>query len=189
MRLKIYWKWLGGNLMSHSQKFTIKEKIGCGTVVLVIAGFFTLLVILAITQEIKESKKRDELINQCLAGSHKLRKIYTEKKVSSRESLGGFFAFGFGGINGNSSTKEIDTVKFAWNIRNNEYVLSSVPLEKIRVCLNNNIETPYITFSYYENYFNYSKPLKNVVLIYIHCHPDQWKIDIKIPMEENNENI
>src|SRR3989344_3634937 len=76
---------------------------------------------------------------------HQLRKMFVEEKEvivrkPSRDNLsGGFFLF-IGGVSGEykegTTTKyQVTHVRFAWEIKDNTYVITTLPLEKIRIKL------------------------------------------------------
>ena len=77
-----------------------------------------------------------------LKGEHKLRKMAERMDVNSRIS-GSFFIF-VGGLSG--TTKTTVSVKFAWEMNDGIYAFSSLPLEKIRVKLDEKATTPTIKF-------------------------------------------
>lgn len=79
---------------------------------------------------------------QILNGEHMLRKMAERMDVSSRIS-GSFFLF-VGDLSG--TTKTTISVKFAWEMNDGTYALSSLPLEKIRVKLDKKATTPTIKF-------------------------------------------
>lgn len=79
---------------------------------------------------------------QILKGEHRLRKMVERTEVNSRIS-GSFFLF-VGDVSG--STKTTLSVKFAWEMNDGVYAISSLPLEKIRVRLDENTTVPTIKF-------------------------------------------
>ena len=87
-----------------------------------------------------------------LTGEHSLRKM-TSDKVTSAKTSGGFFLFSG---NFNSSSKTEMTVRFAWKMDNDTYILSSLPLEKVRVKINNETKMPTISFGLEQHCYTYS---------------------------------
>lgn len=79
---------------------------------------------------------------QILKGEHKLRKMAERTEVNSRIS-GSFFLF-VGNVSGTTETNI--SVKFAWEMNDGIYAISSLPLEKIRVKFDEKAETPTIKF-------------------------------------------
>jgi len=79
---------------------------------------------------------------QILQGEHKLRKMAERTDINSRIS-GSFFLF-VGDITGEVKTSV--SVKFAWEMNDGTYAISSLPLEKIRVKLDEKATTPTIKF-------------------------------------------
>ena len=79
---------------------------------------------------------------QILQGEHKLRKMTERTDINARIS-GIFFLF-IGNISGTMNTSV--SVKFAWEMNDGTYAISSLPLEKIRVKLDEKATTPTIKF-------------------------------------------
>ena len=88
--------------------------------------------------------------------SHGLRKMFNKEeklvtKIPSEGSIsGGFFLF-VGGVSGHykeGTTIEhnITYVRFAWEVANSTYALTSVPLDKIRVRIADDIKVPTVAF-------------------------------------------
>jgi hypothetical protein len=87
---------------------------------------------------------------------HQLRKMFTKEeevtiKTPANGSLsGGFFLF-IGAVSGEykegTETKYAATyVRFAWEIKDNTYVITTLPLEKIRIKLTEQTEAPTVSF-------------------------------------------
>lgn len=79
---------------------------------------------------------------QILKGEHKLRKMTERTDVNS--SISGIFFLFIGNLSGTSKTTV--SVKFAWEMNDGIYAISSLPLEKIRVKLEESATTPTIKF-------------------------------------------
>jgi hypothetical protein len=86
---------------------------------------------------------------------HQLRKMFTaDQEVTVKEpgrgSLsGGFFLF-VGGVSGEyregtTEKYQVTHVRFAWEITNNTYIISTLPLDKIRIKLVEKYESPTIS--------------------------------------------
>src|SRR3989344_5059662 len=67
-----------------------------------------------------------DIVGNVLQGEHQLRKMGQVRESSSSLS-GGFFLF-VGGVSGSSSNRV--NVKFAWQLNDGTYAVSSLPLEK-----------------------------------------------------------
>lgn len=87
---------------------------------------------------------------------HKLRKMFSQgeeitvKKPGEGHISGGFFFF-MGGMSGEykdgTEVKHIaDCVRFAWEIKDNTYLITTLPLEKIRIRVVENLESPSVSF-------------------------------------------
>ncbi len=88
---------------------------------------------------------RPELPSQAeliLKGEHKLRKMVERSETDSRVS-GGFFLI-VGELSVSTTTKVL--MKFAWEMNDGTYALSSLPLEKIRVKFDEKATNPTIKF-------------------------------------------
>lgn len=104
-------------------------------------GIFAYLVI----QRADENHKKEILKKrQYLEGEHRLRRMTERTEVSSKIS-GGFFLFA-GVLSGKTTSNT--TVKFAWEMNDGIYAFSSLPLEKIRVRIDEEVTTPTIRFVY-----------------------------------------
>lgn len=93
-----------------------------------------------------ESKHYDQnpysQVKTFLESPHALRKM-TESK-EPRASLDGEFFLFFGAISGNAQV--IHGVKFAWDLGDSLYPITSVPLEKVRVRTTQKVENPTVSF-------------------------------------------
>lgn len=87
---------------------------------------------------------------------HQLRKMFikdqemTVKEPGKGYLSGGFFLF-IGGVSGDykegTEAKYVVTnVRFAWEIKDNTYVITTLPLEKIRIRIVEKVETPTASF-------------------------------------------
>lgn len=97
-------------------------------------------------------------------GTHLLRKMFVkEKEVTIKEPgkahvSGGFFLF-IGNVSGEytegTEKKFVTTnIKFAWDAGDNTFVISTIPLERIRIKLIEKNETPSVSFLSKEVYFS-----------------------------------
>ncbi len=83
---------------------------------------------------------------------HQLRKMFVKdviiKEPGKGHLSGGFFLL-VGGFSGNyeEGTETMAThVRFAWEIKNNTYIITTLPLEKIRIKLAEKIDAPTVSF-------------------------------------------
>ena len=141
---------------------------------------------------------------------HEIRKMFN---IRDRESYasgsGGFFLF-FGGASYNSSSKIIDKVQFAWKYKN-KYILDTVYLSTIEIILDKDIKTPVVQFKWcasfpidpdkytlaHLNYgelqaYDYTNHIQTFLSYYrcgtiIRCHPDDWKININLPLNKKRD--
>lgn len=87
---------------------------------------------------------------------HQLRKMFSkEEEVTVRKPgegsfSGGFFMF-IGGVSGDyqegTETKYNSThIRFAWEIKDSTYIITTLPIEKVRIRLTTQAETPTVSF-------------------------------------------
>ena len=151
--------------------------------------FLALTLIVGCTDYNKEWKTA---YNSFLQGSHELR------KMRSSQIEGGWQAWFILGIGSAHSEDPKTQVTFAWkeSVRGT-YVISSVPIEHIRVKIDNSIKTPSIEFvrdKWYDRtvfgerpdideMYGYIHRLPEVSVVIISCRDDQWIQDIRLPLQ------
>ncbi len=132
------------------------------------------------------SEDLDEM-SEILDGKHKLRKLNVRQLHESNFSRG--FFLGIGGISG--SSKEIEKIRFSWELPNGQYVVSTFPISKVRIQLDSTANKPSIQFNLREKntrirkfdldkinsdyYFYYE--IKYVVIF---CKQEDYIIDLNI---------
>jgi len=79
---------------------------------------------------------------QILKGEHKLQKMAEQTEVNSKTSASFFLIMG----DINTATKTTLSTKFAWEMNDGTYAVSSLPLEKIRVKIDEKVTMPTIKF-------------------------------------------
>lgn len=119
-----------------------------------------------------------------LEGEHKLRKMVERTDVKTSTS-GGFFLF-VGGFE--SSVNTSVTVKFAWQMNDGTYAISSLPLEKFRIKFDEQAKTPTIKFRWERYSYAHSTPTtqqlmnKYVVYALLTVRERDWPISVRLPM-------
>lgn len=115
-----------------------------------------------------------------LKGEHQLRKMVEKSGVLSSFS-GSYFLFA-GSVEGTSRTT-LD-VKFAWELSDKTFAISSLPIEKFRVNFNESIETPTIKFRWRRRNEPELQHLMDRSVIYavITCKKSDWPTNIKLPL-------
>lgn len=111
-------------------------------------------------------------------------KIRKMMNTSSQNTSGGFFLF-VGSVGSSTSTN----VTFAWEIDTNKYINSTFNITRIVIELDTNIQSPVVEFGVYNSrdYKFENNPLNinwYIDWATIRCHPDQWKVDINLPYQE-----
>jgi hypothetical protein len=157
---------------------------------------------------------------QAFYGSqHQLRKMFCNPEVKTEpakgELSGGWFLF-MGGVDGKYTGEKqyvVTNIRFAWEIENNTYTITTLPLNRVRVKLDETVKAPTVSFmvdgnaitkaylshsskaSCGEEYYNefkrsvtdYYSPHKvfNKYLQYIviTVRPEDWPNDINLPMQ------
>lgn len=121
-----------------------------------------------------------------LKGEHKLRKMAERTDTNSRISASFFILVG-----SYSSTTETKTaVKFAWEMNDGTYALSSLPLEKIRVKLDEKATVPTIKFRWRPYCRCYNEPQvqelmdNNVCYAVVTVKESDWPVQVNLPMNQ-----
>ena len=118
-----------------------------------------------------------------LGGEHKLHKM-TEQSQLNPTLSGRFFLFS-GSVNGLIKTDVF--VKFAWEMNDGTYALSSLPLEKIRVKFDEQITSPMIKFRW-RRYDGEGTPQTQNLMDYyvsyalITIRESDWPAQIDLPL-------
>lgn len=117
-----------------------------------------------------------------LGGEHQLRRMTEITEVNGQVS-GGFFLF-VGGISGSISTDV--SVKFAWQMNDSTYAISSLPLEKIRVKLDESTLTPTIRFRWVPRCEGETQELMATCVRYalITAKPSDWPVQVQLPLTQ-----
>ena len=118
-----------------------------------------------------------------LNGEHKLRKM-TERIEQNSQLSGGFFLF-IGQLSGARETKIV--VKFAWEMNDGTYAISSLPLEKNRMKFNESAEVPTVKFQWEK--YGHSRELQTLIdesveFMLITCKESDWPVNVKLPMNQ-----
>lgn len=121
-----------------------------------------------------------------LYGNHELRKMFQHTNLEHKGgSFSGFFLLGIGLASGSGeqTTKET-VVTFAWKNRSEEYVVSTLPIRKIRVKFDESVTIPYVKFRWRGAPYHYNdgNPMQHVIYSVIVCNEKQWPSDINMPL-------
>ena len=135
----------------------------------------------------EREQKQPSQAEQVLKGEHKLRKMVERTEVNSNISAG-FFLF-VGAFN--AKTKTIISVKFAWEMNDGIYAVSSLPLEKIRIKIDERVAGPTIKFCWKRwNGSNSAKSniskLMNDYVYYavVTVRESNWPIQVHLPLNQ-----
>lgn len=133
---------------------------------------------------------------------HELRRMRERTKSEYTSSASGSFFIIVGGYSANAKGEQKFLVQFAWKAYDGTYIMSSLPLEKIRVRVNNRVKTPQITF-YTVDYKTYNASMctsswefdqqlrdtkemaskfEYVAYAVVECTDDQWYPNVELPL-------
>ncbi len=107
-------------------------------VLVLLVGLFVMVFMVGCEKKTEQPSQAEQILKD----EHILRKMAERTDVNSNISAS-FFLF-VGGFS--ETTKTTVSVKFAWKMNDGTYALSSLPLEKIRVKLDESTTTPTIKF-------------------------------------------
>lgn len=119
---------------------------------------------------------------QLLQGEHKLRKMFQNTEIKNTTSTSFFLFMG----DYHSQTQQNLLVKFAWQLSDGTFAISSLPLEKIRVSLDKDVETPTIKFRWGPSDSPDLNYIMNERILYavIKVKESDWPIDINLPLNK-----
>ncbi len=119
-------------------------------------------------------------VEQILKGEHQLRKMAERTDVNQRVSAS-FFLF-VGDLN--AATETTVFVKFAWKMNDGVYAISSLPLEKIRVKIDESALVPTIKFCWRQsNYLNLQWLMDNRVdYAVVTVKESDWPVQVNLPL-------
>jgi hypothetical protein len=132
-----------------------------------------------------ENQTDTDVVGSTLRGTHALRKL-AEMNIQDNRTKRDFFIFtGSMNVENNSSPG----VSFAWEQNDSTYILSTLPLNRIRIRFNEAINTPIIKFRWYPGspYHlikdDMEKIMKNyIIYAVIYTKRDNWPEQIQLPM-------
>lgn len=161
-----------------------------------VLGIFSLFFLAGCEVDVKAqadaSKKQEDTF--VLAGEHSLRKMMPAVESKETKTSGSFFLI-MGGVN--SETKTSLAVRFAWQLQDGSYAISSLPLEKFRVKLDPQNTAPTIKFRWRsmsrDGMFGYYCPSDDLQCLMekgfvsyaiVICKPEDWPTGIQLPMNK-----
>lgn len=120
-----------------------------------------------------------------LIGEHNLRRMVERTNTNSKIS-GGYFLF-VGGLEG--STETTVSMKFAWQMNDGTYAISSLPIEKIRIKLNEEITTPTIKFRWKRYQYNGTPEIYELMngwvsYAVVTVKESDWPIQVNLPLSQ-----
>lgn len=155
----------------------MKKSIGVAVIVILV-GFFTVFV----TGCAKNPQPLPSPAEEILKGEHKLRKM-TERIESDSRVTASFFLI-VGDLSATSTSRVL--VKFAWQMNDGIYAISSLPLEKFRVKIDEKAETPTIKFRWGPGYEKEIQKLMDNHVIYalLTVRERDWPVSIQLPLNK-----
>lgn len=130
-----------------------------------------------------ERSREPSQAEQILKGEHQLRKMAERTDVNSNISAS-FFLF-IGDLSGTTTTTV--SVKFAWKMNDGVYALSSLPLEKIRIKLDEKATTPTIKFRW-RRYISGGTPQIQYLMDHyvsyavVTVRESDWPVQVNLPL-------
>ena len=137
----------------------------------------------------KEQQGQQRLA-QVISGYHPLRQI-AEHDATNSSFSGSFFVFA-GGMSGGTET--VQQVTFSWKNNSNQYQFMTVPLDKIRVEMQDDLTLPYVIFNQREGSITQNaadwnnSPSSDDILYFVDSiticvNPKDWPVNIHLPGE------
>lgn len=129
-------------------------------------------------------------------GSHELRKLTEGSFQTETVSGSGFFFFGTGLVDLSGEKSTNNNIIFAWENKG-EYIISSVPLERVRIRLDPDINIPSVQFVFNDDFTSnrsgyYDDVLircgqqyivdRNLLYVILMVNPEQWPTNISMPL-------
>lgn len=117
-----------------------------------------------------------------LRGEHLLRKMVNRTETESRVSAGFFLVVGDVGATTSTSV----SVKFAWKMNDGIYAISSLPLEKIRIQVDEKADVPTMKFRWQRCYTKELQELMNRCVLYalVTAREKDWPVQISLPLNQ-----
>lgn len=133
------------------------------------------------------SKEKESCTTQIFKGNHTLRKFNTSIQQAKSTSAGFFFFFG--SYDSKESNNKI--VTFAWKGNDDIYTISSLPINRIRVKIDDSVDTPYVKFRWTSQVYGCDN-IENLVDRFVYyavvcCKSSDWTLDINLNEEKPNE--
>jgi len=124
------------------------------------------------------------MVDPILRGEHTLRQISEQDVGGLKIKIKYLFMEG----NFTRSSQSFTRVKFVWEMTTNEYVFSSLPIEKIRIKLDNNVEIPTIKFRWRPYNFRGTPDIQGILdysVIYavVTLRSEWWPTLMEAPLE------
>lgn len=167
--------------------FDILDKV-INVIITSLPFIFVVLVITGLTIGLRQCEKenteiadkRETAFIQTFSGNHELRKLKVNKETNSEWNASYFL------IGGSASGKTLSDTKvsFSWKLNNNEYIISDIRLNKIRLVLDDSVKNPYIKFKYK----NTNVDIDNIQLVIdyyidyvvVHCKESDFPVELNI---------
>jgi hypothetical protein len=142
----------------------------------------------AIYGAVVQSTERESPIGVILSGEHKLRKMVEYTQTDSKIS-GNLFLF-VGDLSGKTTTTVL--VRFAWEMNDGIYAISSLPIEKFRIKLDDNVIMPTIKFRWRPRLrtpWGIASDIQGlmdecVIYALITVQTKDWPIQIRLPLDK-----
>lgn len=132
----------------------------------------------------------DSEVGCLLRGEHELRRIVSQSVVSGEirgNIRGGFFLLG-GGMSADIEGKLSQDLRlyFSWKGNDGLYNISSLPIDKVKISLQDKATTPTIKFRWSEGDERDLKTIFDTRVVYavISCKPELWTPNFEMPLSK-----
>lgn len=132
----------------------------------------------------ESGEKMKKEFNEYYSGKHELRKFSSQERTTASSMSASYFLF-WGSASGKGEEK-VTYIALSWKNNKGEYILSKIPMEKVRVKFDESVTTPYITLSIEYDYRQKADEDVTYVMEYrlnhivVHCKSKEYPTDISI---------
>lgn len=125
---------------------------------------------------------------QFFVGSHPLLSLNQFMKLSEKQTSSGMFFICIGSYSSTSNKSEEKTVSFSWLNNQKQYVISELPMNKVRFQMDSTVKVPYCKFKWITGYgapiFNEATWSENVSYVLFVIRPEQvYNKDVKLDLK------
>lgn len=151
---------------------------------LICVGLFGMfgLIYFAIFTDCDQPEQRESAVSEILSGDHTIRALNSHTTTTG-ELNGGYFLF-VGDIHGSITTST--ELRFAWLGNDGDYIITDLPLSKIKIRINNKKSVPSVKFKWTRCNFTTPEQIKNSIIYAVIVCNDK---DMPQQTAENLQNL